>query len=319
MLLTFGVFVLMTTLTGALANAWSAAGIAQRHLPWLILAAPIASLVLGLLILRLCFAQALSCLAQLAACLTNTSWQSWLLGALLVLLALVVGAGIWVMGRLLVLQAIIVQRSVQAPESMQATVAALANRMGITSPRVRLWASLRPVALTCGLWHPTIIVSPWLLQQLDAHELEAVLAHELGHVARHDHHRLWLATWLRDACWYLPASRQAFAHLREAQELACDDLAVQATRHPLALASALAKVWQAGVTTPGAPLVPALVGYAGLETRIARLAALPGITDQLPPRVTSDATALRTAGATHLAVFLALVGCGLMTAMQWLR
>ncbi len=84
----------------------------------------------------------------------------------------------------------------------------------------------------------------WMIEHLDRRELEAVLAHELEHAARHDSLVIWFATVLRDAFFYLPTSRVAYHQLQHEKELACDDLAVGVTHWPLALASALAKAWQ---------------------------------------------------------------------------
>jgi beta-lactamase regulating signal transducer with metallopeptidase domain len=82
-----------------------------------------------------------------------------------------------------------------------------------------------------------------MVDHLDRCEIEAVLSHELEHVARHDYLVIWLATVLRDAFFYLPTSWTAYRQFQHEKELACDDVVVQATRRPLALASALTKVW----------------------------------------------------------------------------
>ncbi len=125
---------------------------------------------------------------------------------------------------------------------LQARVDAWTHSRGMGPVRVRLTQSARPLALIYGIRRPTALLSTWMLEQLDNAELEAVLTHELMHVSRGDYLVNWIATMLRDAFFYLPTSRRAYQQLRHEKELACDDLVVQTTRRPLALASALTKV-----------------------------------------------------------------------------
>lgn len=205
-----------------------------------------------------------------------------------------------------------------APE-LQALADTLAARVGARPTRVRVCTYDRPLALASGERRPTLLLSTWMVDHLDAGELEAVLAHELGHVARRDYLVTWLAVVLRDAFFYLPTSRAAFGQLRRDSELASDDLAVAATRRPLALASALAKVWQqalglttthAAAATAAASATPALLGHAGdgpggsaaIEQRIERLMAVaPG-----PPVGRRSRVAALGTGGSALVGLLAL-------------
>ncbi len=75
-----------------------------------------------------------------------------------------------------------------------------------------------------------------------------------------------------DAFFYLPTAHIAYRQLQGEKELACDDLAVGVTKRPLALASALAKVWNYAL---GGPVPEAAQPFAeagrDIEDRIARL------------------------------------------------
>lgn len=126
---------------------------------------------------------------------------------------------------------------------IQELVAACAERIGTRKPAVRLLVAHYPLACTSGWFRPLVLLSSWMLEQLDQRELEAVITHELAHVARRDTLVLWVGRMLRDAFWYLPTSRSAYRLLEQEKELACDDLAVTVTQRPLAMASALTKVW----------------------------------------------------------------------------
>lgn len=237
--------------------------------------------------------------------------------------------------RLAVMQRLVVRTTWPGGAALQALVDGLADRMGAPRVRVTLCLHGQPLALTHGLWRPTLVVSTWIVEQLDQRELESVLAHELAHAARRDYLVTWLATVLRDAFCYVPSSGAAYRQLRRERELACDDVAVAATRRPLALASALAKVWQAalvaGAAGPGGsdgasgrPLgAPALLGTgdigAPIEHRIERLlspapalpsAAAPGSRALALGLGSSGVAGLLAVQAANAAVFLAPMGCG---------
>jgi Zn-dependent protease with chaperone function len=179
--------------------------------------------------------------------------------------------------RLLLMRRLMTQCALFADPHLQELADSLAQRVGSVSPRVQLSRSDRPLALTSGLFKPTIVLSTWMVEHLDQRELEAVLVHELQHVARHDYLIIWLATMLRDAFFYLPTSWVAYRQLQHEKELACDDLSVHVTRRPLALASALTKVW---LQTVGEPELARLGGAqaltraeASIDGRIQRLLA----------------------------------------------
>lgn len=289
----------------------------RRDLPFLVLVAPVVSLGLGI-----------GGLHHFAGriCLLGAPLWDYTLGVALPLgmgLIAVGGLGLGVL-RLVLLQRVVARRGTAADGELQALADRLAERVGAGRPQVRLCEYDRPLALTWGFWRPSLLLSTWLVDYLDRRELESVIAHELAHVARRDYLVVWLATVLRDAFFYLPTSWAAYRQLQHEKELACDDLAAGATNRPLALASALAKVWQQalGVPRPGADLPPgaaqALTSPAtSLEGRIERLLAGEPATAS-PPRsrlVALGVGSLALAGllvleATNVAVMLAPMGCG---------
>jgi Zn-dependent protease with chaperone function len=245
--------------------------------------------------------------------------------------ALVLGATLPALGgpglgllRLALLGRVAGRRGRPAGRGLETRVVRLALRLGVAPPRLLICALDRPLALACGLRRPVVLLSTWMLVHLDRRELEAVLAHEVAHVARRDFLAAWLTTILRDAFCYLPASRVAYRQLQREREFACDGLVVAATGRPLALASALVKVWQPALGGPRAPVAPSLVGGGeAIEERVARLLVDPG------PRVGGQggrplAVALGYAAAFGgllavaalvLAGGLALLGCGPASAL----
>ena len=178
------------------------------------------------------------------------------------------------LARLVLVWVTVTRGTFAASRRLHRLAEALARRFDVRTPRVRLCPSLTPVAFTYGCFRPTIVLSRWMVRSLDEQELETVLAYELAHHARGDHLLTWWALLLRDAFCYLPTSRLTYQQFRDAQELACDDLATQVTRQPLGLASALTKVWLHTLdNSRGHKALPTLTGTGGaqMEGRIRRL------------------------------------------------
>lgn len=282
----------------------------RRHLQLIVLAAPLASLAVGLGGLHHFLGQ---------TCFVGVPPWDYLAGVVLPsAMGLIAVAGL-VFGvvRLTVMYAVAVRRGAPAGRDVQGIVDRLAERMKSRRPRVFLYASDRPLAFTCGIWRPALFLSTWMVDHLDRHELESVIAHELGHVARRDYLVVWVATVLRDAFFYLPASWAACGQLLREKESACDDLAVAVTRRPLALASALAKVWQQALDGPAFNAAQPLVESArSIEQRIERLLGGPEPETGRAPRqrmITGagiQAVGILTLMAANVAVMLAPMGCG---------
>ncbi len=172
----------------------------------------------------------------------------------------------------------------QAPAWLETRIAQLVAGTGLRyAPRARVAADPRPWALVAGVFKPHLVVSSGLVALLDSEELEAVLCHELLHIHRGD---LWwtaIGGVLRDLTWFLPATRRLYRLLLTEQEVACDDGVLGEPRR-LALASALARVWQAeisqglaGAAPRGALALSSPDHSARLEARVRRLLDHPGI------------------------------------------
>lgn len=291
-------------------NNWSW----RRDLQLLILALPVISLGLSLGALyhfagRICF-------------LNAPPWDYTLGLTLPISMGLVAlgGLGLGLL-RLALIRRLVAQSAIPAGPELQALTERLAVPLDVWPPRLLLCAYDRPLALTLGFRGPTLLLSTWMLTHLDRGELEAVLVHELGHIARRDSLVVWLATMLRDAFFYLPTSWAVYRRLQWEKELACDDLAVGATKRPLALASALAKVWQHALAVPlTGPAQPFVGADASLESRIKRLLTTKRRRDSLEKRphagiiaVSGAVTAvlgLVALQVANVAVLLVPMGCG---------
>lgn len=283
----------------------------RRTLQLVVLGAPLVSLGVGLTGLfhflgRTCF-------------LASPPWDYTVAVALPLSMGLVAlgGLGFGVI-RLGLMVRLLTHRGTPAASEILVGIARLAEELGVAPPQLRVCVYHRPLALTYGFWRPTVLISTWVVEQLDQRELESVLAHELAHIVRRDYLIVWLATVLRDAFCYVPTSWMAYRQLQYEKELACDDLAIDTTCRPLALASALAKVWQQTAGGPGYGIAQPLVGAGdAMENRIERLLVTSPRREQAPCARRAAFSVGRVApiallglAAAQLAILLAAMGCG---------
>jgi Zn-dependent protease with chaperone function len=114
-------------------------------------------------------------------------------------------------------------------------------------PPILVIEQSEPIACTTGVLRPRIYVTTLLLDLLAPDELVAVLCHEWAHIQRGDLPWNWLVRLFRDTLCFLPSSHLFWSSMIVSQDEACDALAAEMTREPLALARALVKVaraWQ---------------------------------------------------------------------------
>lgn len=216
------------------------------------------------------------------------------------------------------------QSATVASRRLQAQVACLAQQASCSCiPRVCLVACQQPLAFTYGFRRPIIVLSWWMVSHLDARELEAVLMHELTHVARQDALVLWVAQLLRDAFFYLPTSWLAYRQLQQEKELACDELAALQTHRPLALAGALTKVWLETLdhaAFPGTSIVQSLlVAKVSIQERIERLLAFSPSEGTARQKVQSMIQILLTVGTIYVGyclLMLIVMNCAPTTVLQ---
>jgi beta-lactamase regulating signal transducer with metallopeptidase domain len=109
--------------------------------------------------------------------------------------------------------------------------------------RVRLYRAddgATPIAWGLVLWH--IALPSALANRLNHRELRALLAHELGHLARGDTRWLWLASVIGSLGFVQPLNKLAQRKICREAELLSDRWAVARTGDRLALASSLTAV-----------------------------------------------------------------------------
>ena len=180
----------------------------------------------------------------------------------------VVALTLWFCGGWLVAQRLTRMGSRPAPDAWQKRLAVLAALLGI-SRAVRLCESaLAEVPTVIGWMRPVILLPVSALANLSPAQIEAILAHELAHIRRHDYLVNLLQTGAEILLFYHPAVWWIGRRIRMEREHCCDDLAVAACGDPIAYARALAEMEQIRIAFPQ----PALAANGGsLTTRIRRL------------------------------------------------
>ena len=91
--------------------------------------------------------------------------------------------------------------------TLHGLVLKVSKKMGMKPPRIGIVDDLRPNAFTVGgVKGPIVVFSSGLLTTLNKQELEAVTAHELGHIRNNDFGLLITISALKTAFFYNPLS-----------------------------------------------------------------------------------------------------------------
>jgi len=105
--------------------------------------------------------------------------------------------------------------------------AAMATALGLSRlPRIAVSPQVA-APVTIGSFAPLILLPSRSLRSLASGDLQAVLAHELAHIARHDFAKnLLYRAWMLPVAWH-PAARLLRGRLAETREVFCDSIAAQ--------------------------------------------------------------------------------------------
>jgi D-alanyl-D-alanine endopeptidase (penicillin-binding protein 7) len=195
----------------------------------------------------------------------------------------------------------------------QTKLARLAARCGIDRQvRLRIVDSLAS-PVTAGCWRPVVLVPAALVTGMPPQLLEALLAHELGHVRRHDYLVNLVQNVIEALLFYHPAVWWISRRIRHEREQIADDFAARRLGEPRRLAQALSELER--LQFSGHHLAQAAAG-GDLMARIRRLvrpdpqaldwrAAIPVLGLVLACAASAHALATRaapTAGITRPAV-----------------
>jgi Zn-dependent protease with chaperone function len=149
----------------------------------------------------------------------------------------------------------------------------LAKSLGVDSPGLLLSPSGAPSAYPVGGARGVVVVSEGLVAQLEAEEVETVLAYELAHLKNHDTALNTVVAVYRRVLFFDPFIRFLERAIYGEKEFSADELSARETKKPLSLASALLKI-SSGQS-----------GGRGLSVKIEGLSILGGSKFVRPPSV----------------------------------
>ena len=116
----------------------------------------------------------------------------------------------------------------------------MAGRLRISKPVRIAQSAIVQVPMLIGWVRPVILIPASVVSGLTIAQLEAVIAHELAHVRRHDYLANIVQTAAEILLFYHPACWWISKQIRAEREHACDDLAVSVCGDRVLYAEALA-------------------------------------------------------------------------------
>lgn len=156
-----------------------------------------------------------------------------------------------------------------ASAEWQATVKRLAVTLRVSRPVQLCESALAEVPGVIGWLRPVILVPVGALSGLDAAQVEAILAHELAHIRRHDYLVNLLQTVVENLLFYHPGVWWVSRRIRVEREHCCDDLAVAACGDAVMYARALTAM--EGLRSIASPQLAMAADGGSLLGRVRRL------------------------------------------------
>jgi GWxTD domain-containing protein len=126
-----------------------------------------------------------------------------------------------------------------APIELRAILNDLSSRMGIVRRIGLSNSALVQVPTVIGWLRPAVLIPVGCLAGLSPIQIEAIFAHELAHIRRHDYLVSVFQSLVEAVLFYHPAVWWVSQQMRKEREDCCDDLAVSISGDRLAYARAL--------------------------------------------------------------------------------
>jgi beta-lactamase regulating signal transducer with metallopeptidase domain len=167
----------------------------------------------------------------------------WLLGVLVLVLRLA--------GGFLLNARIKAKHTAEAPPYWQARLKILARKINLRKTVLLKESALARLPMTIGYLKPIVFVPMGLLTGLPQDQVEALLAHELAHIARSDYLVNIFQSVVDIVFFYHPAVHWISSFVRHEREHCCDDMAVVTMGNSRSFARALANIYSWGFARPG--------------------------------------------------------------------
>ncbi|HLJ10673.1 MAG TPA: M56 family metallopeptidase, partial [Planctomycetaceae bacterium] len=129
-----------------------------------------------------------------------------------------------------------------AAADWQAALVRIAHRLGVARPVMLVESALVDAPTVIGWLRPIVLLPASALMGLAPAQVEALLAHELAHIRRHDYLVNLLQCGVEALLFYHPAVWWVSARMRAMREHCCDDIAAAACGSTLDYARTLARL-----------------------------------------------------------------------------
>ena len=178
------------------------------------------------------------------------------------------------------------------PDACRAALARLAARLEVRRT-VRLFEShLVDVPIAIGWLRPVVLLPATAFTGLTVDQLDAILAHELAHIRRHDYVVNLAQSVIETVLFYHPAVWWVSRQVRREREHCCDDLAVAVCGNREAYARALVGMER---LRHQVPLLAVRANGGSLVMRVRRLLSPDPVQPEPAPRWVASVIALSTA------------------------
>ena len=183
-------------------------------------------------------------------------------------------------------------------------VRSLSVRMRVSRPVRVLQSTLVEIPIVVGWLRPLILLPASLITGLSASQLEAILAHELAHIRRHDYLVNLVQTVAETLLFYHPGVWWISRQIRLERENCCDDAAVRVCGSKTVLAEALTEIEASRL--PVGPALAATGNRLGFTLRRVRRLLNPKVKSAGPSQAAAAVLALTLLGMMATAGFVAL-------------
>lgn len=187
----------------------------------------------------------------------------WLVGMVFFMLKM--------LGGLLYVQRLKTRMTSPLSKEWQERMAQLSAELGINRQIKLLESALAKAPMVVGWLKPMVLMPIGAVNHLTTAQVEAILAHELAHVARHDYLLNLLQSCIEILFYFNPAVWWISGNVRTERENCCDDIAVRLCGNSLAYAKALVSLQELQLTVPSSLAMPFSRSRSELLLRIQRI------------------------------------------------
>jgi beta-lactamase regulating signal transducer with metallopeptidase domain len=128
---------------------------------------------------------------------------------------------------------------VNLPDAVTASFIRIADRLGVKKVVRYIESPLVKVPAVIGFFKPAVILPLGLMSKIPSDQLEAVISHELAHIARNDFLHNLIQSLIEIVYFFNPSILIISKMIRTERENCCDDLAVTQCRDSALLAKGL--------------------------------------------------------------------------------